>query len=63
MRTPGMYTVDVDWINAKLTVERGIVCQQVDDVKTADSCKKLAIKLRTAGIPQDLQPSNSVLRC
>jgi integrase len=43
MRAPGMYTVDVDWINAKLTVERGIVCQQVDDVKTADSCKKLAI--------------------
>lgn len=34
---------DVDWINSKLTVERGIVCQQVDDVKTAESRKKLAI--------------------
>ncbi len=34
---------DVDWINGKLTVERGIVCQQVDDVKTAESRKKLAI--------------------
>jgi len=34
---------DVDWIDGKLTVERGIVCQQVDDVKTSESRKKLAI--------------------
>jgi integrase len=34
---------DVDWINGKLTVERGIVCQQVDDVKTEESRKKLTI--------------------
>src|ERR1700736_5341628 len=34
---------DVDWINGKLTVERGIVCQQVDDVKTAESRRKLVI--------------------
>jgi integrase len=34
---------DVDWINGRLTVERGIVCQQVDDVKTEESRKKLAI--------------------
>ena len=34
---------DVDWIDGKLTVERGIVCQQVDDVKTAESRKRLAI--------------------
>jgi integrase len=34
---------DVDWTNGKLTVERGIVCQQVDDVKTTESRKKLAI--------------------
>jgi len=34
---------DIDWIDGKLTVERGIVCQQVDDVKTAESRKKLAI--------------------
>jgi integrase len=34
---------DVDWINSKLTVERGIVCRQVDDVKTAESRKKLTI--------------------
>jgi integrase len=35
--------LDVDWINSKLSVERGIVCQQVDDVKTAESQKKVAI--------------------
>ena len=34
---------DVDWINGRVTVERGIVCQNVDDVKTAQSRKKLAI--------------------
>jgi len=36
---------DVDWINGRLTVERGIVSQQVDDVKTAESRKKLAISV------------------
>jgi len=30
---------DVDWINSRLTVERGIVCQHVDDVKTEESRK------------------------
>jgi integrase len=34
---------DVDWFNGKLTVERGIVCQQVDDVKTAESRKRMSI--------------------
>ena len=34
---------DVDWIDRKLTVERGIVCQTVDDVKTAESRKRLVI--------------------
>ena len=34
---------DVDWINGKLTVERGIVCQQVDDVKTEESRKTLTM--------------------
>jgi len=34
---------DVDWLNGKLLVERGIVCGQVDDVKTAESRKKLVI--------------------
>jgi integrase len=34
---------DVDWIDGKLTVERGIVRQKVDDVKTAESRRKLVI--------------------
>jgi integrase len=34
---------DVDWLNGKLLVERGIVCQQVDDVKTSESRKRLAV--------------------
>ena len=34
---------DVDWLNDKLRVERGIVGQQVDDVKTAESRRDLAI--------------------
>ena len=34
---------DVDWLNAKLCVERGIVCQQVDEVKTAESRRLMSI--------------------
>ena len=34
---------DVDWFTAKLRVERGIVAQQVDEVKTAESRKMLAV--------------------
>lgn len=34
---------DVDWLDGKLLVERGIVCQQVDEVKTTESRKKLVI--------------------
>lgn len=32
---------DVDWLNGKLSVERGIVCQIVDDVKTQESQRPL----------------------
>jgi hypothetical protein len=34
---------DVDWLNGRLRVEWGIVCQQVDDVKTTDSRRDLAM--------------------
>ena len=34
---------DVDWLDAKLTIERGIVRQIVDDVKTDSSRRSLAI--------------------
>jgi integrase len=34
---------DVDWLNKKLRVERGIVAQQVDDVKSEESRKQLTM--------------------
>ncbi len=34
---------DVDWLNGRLRVERGIVCQIVDDVKTSESRRTLHI--------------------
>jgi integrase len=34
---------DVDWLNGKLLVERGIVCQQVDDVKSDESRRQMSI--------------------
>ncbi len=34
---------DVDWLNRRLRVERGIVCQIVDDVKTPESRRNLHI--------------------
>lgn len=34
---------DVDWLGAKLTIERRIVAQQIDDVKTSGSRKAMAI--------------------
>jgi integrase len=34
---------DVDWLGAKLNIERGIVTQIVDDVKTDSSRKSLTI--------------------
>jgi integrase len=33
----------VDWFNCTLLVERGILCQQADEVKTPGSRKKLVI--------------------
>ncbi len=33
---------DVDWLNGKLTIERGIVRQHLDDVKTAESRKQMS---------------------
>ena len=39
----GLKWSDVDWLNGKLRVERGIVAQQVDEVKTAESRKQMSI--------------------
>ena len=34
---------DIDWLNCKLTIERGIVCQIVDEVRTPESQRPLHI--------------------
>jgi integrase len=34
---------DVDWLNGKITVERGIVRQHVDDVKTETSQRRMSV--------------------
>ena len=34
---------DVDWLNGKLSIERGIVRQRVDDLKTIYSGRKMSI--------------------
>ena len=34
---------DVDWLDSRLNVERGIVCQNVDEVKTDESRKKMTV--------------------
>lgn len=34
---------DVDWLSSRLRVERGIVCQEVDDVKSEESRKQLTV--------------------
>jgi integrase len=39
----GLKWSDVDWLNGKLLIERGIVAQKVDDVKTSESRKQLVI--------------------
>ncbi len=34
---------DVDWLNGRLLIERGIVAQNVDEVKTSESRKRLVV--------------------
>src|SRR5262249_39983376 len=34
---------DIDWLSGKLRIERGIVCRNVDDVKTANSERAMSI--------------------
>ena len=41
---------DVDWLNGKLTVERGIVCQIVDEVKTPESQRCLHVDREMLGV-------------
>ena len=53
---------DVDWLNGKLGVERGIVCQQVDDVKTPESQQKLVIDGELLTALQSVEAINPILR-
>jgi integrase len=39
----GLKWGDVDWLNGKLRIERGIVCQNVDEVKTINSERAMGI--------------------
>jgi integrase len=34
---------DIDWLNARLSIQRGVVCQHVNDVKTTGSAKRMNI--------------------
>lgn len=43
---------DVDWLNRKLTIERGIVCEVVDDVKTPESQRPLYIDSKMVEVLQ-----------
>ena len=55
---------DVDWLEGKLKVERGIVCQQVDDVKTSESRRSLHISHRRRHVRyvEAVEAKHSVLR-
>jgi integrase len=50
---------DVDWLDGKPLVERGIVAQQVDEVKTAESRKQSDCR-RAAGRAEDVEASNPI---
>jgi integrase len=41
---------DVDWLNGKLTIERAIVCQIVDEVKTPESQRSLHVDREMLGV-------------
>jgi integrase len=53
---------DVDWLNGTLRVERGIVQQVVDDVKTDESRKTLTISADLLRRAEGLEASDSILR-
>ena len=52
----------MDWLNGTLRVERGIVQQIVDDVKTDDSRKTLTIAADLLDVLKLVEANNSVLR-
>ena len=53
---------DVDWLEGKLKVERGIVCQQVDDVKNVRVSALPSHRRRHARYVEAVEAKHSVLR-
>jgi integrase len=55
---------DVDWLkpNGKLTVERGIVRQHVDDVKTEASQRRMSIDAGLIEVLKSVEADNTVFR-
>ncbi len=49
---------DVDWLNSKLRIERAIVRQHVDDVKTVYSQKQMSIDAELLGILKALKQAS-----
>lgn len=45
----GLKWRDIDWLNCQLTIERGIVCQVVDEVKTPESQRPMHIDSEILG--------------
>jgi integrase len=54
----GLKWKDVDWLNGKLRIERGIVKRHVDDVKTTSSRKSMAIAPELLQILQRLRQAS-----
>ena len=52
---------DVDWLKGSLRVERGIVCQKVDDVKTSESRRDLHIDGEMLNVLKLWKHNNPVL--
>jgi integrase len=48
---------DVDWLSGKLSIERGIVRQRVDDVKTIYSGRDMSIDAEMIGVLKDWRQS------
>lgn len=52
---------DVDWLNSKLSIQRGIVRQRVDDVKTVYSDRKMSIDAEMLEVLKLWKADHSIL--
>ena len=51
---------DVDWLNGKLRIERAIVRQHVDDVKTIYSQKRMSVDGELLDDPESVETDDTV---